>query len=72
HTNPSSQLHIHLIYYTKPHHINPLLHTHSPYPKTIPSLPSQLPPLSYLIAFPPPNLPSPPYQTFPTNQLPQA
>ena len=42
---------MHLIYYRKREDINALVHTHSPYAKTIASLGWELPSVSYLIAF---------------------
>ena len=48
---PSSELDMHLIYYRNREDINALVHTHSPYAKTIASLGWELPAVSYLIAF---------------------
>ncbi|MCV5435291.1 class II aldolase/adducin family protein, partial [Escherichia coli] len=53
---PSSELDMHLIYYRNREDINALVHTHSPYAKTIASLGWELPAVSYLIAFAGPNV----------------
>ena len=66
---PSSELDMHLIYYRKREDINALVHTHSPYAKTIASLGWELPAVSYLIAFAEPNVRCAPYETFGTKQL---
>lgn len=66
---PSSELDMHLIYYRKREDINALVHTHSPYAKTIASLGWELPAVSYLIAFAGPNVRCAPYETFGTKQL---
>lgn len=69
---PSSELDMHLIYYRKREDINALVHTHSPYAKTIASLGWELPAVSYLIAFAGPNVRCAPYETFGTKQLAEA
>ncbi|MEM5606909.1 L-fuculose-phosphate aldolase [Bacillus toyonensis] len=66
---PSSELDMHLIYYRNREDINALVHTHSPYAKTIASLGWELPAVSYLIAFAGPNVRCAPYETFGTKQL---
>ena len=66
---PSSELDMHLIYYRKREDINALVHTHSPYAKTIASLGWELPAVSYLIAFAGSNVRCAPYETFGTKQL---
>ena len=63
---------MHLIYYRKREDINALVHTHSPYAKTIASLGWELPAVSYLIAFAGPNVRCAPYETFGTKQLAEA
>ena len=60
---------MHLIYYRNREDINALVHTHSPYAKTIASLGWELPAVSYLIAFAGPNVRCAPYETFGTKQL---
>ncbi|WIG37211.1 L-fuculose-phosphate aldolase [Bacillus toyonensis] len=69
---PSSELDMHLIYYRNREDINSLVHTHSPYAKTIASLGWELPAVSYLIAFAGPNVRCAPYETFGTKQLAEA
>ncbi|MGX5470506.1 L-fuculose-phosphate aldolase [Bacillus toyonensis] len=69
---PSSELDMHLIYYRNREDINALVHTHSPYAKTIASLEWELPAVSYLIAFAGPNVRCAPYETFGTKQLAEA
>ncbi|HHT7190687.1 TPA: L-fuculose-phosphate aldolase [Bacillus cereus] len=69
---PSSELDMHLIYYRNREDINALVHTHSPYAKTIASLGWDLPAVSYLIAFAGPNVRCAPYETFGTKQLAEA
>lgn len=66
---PSSELDMHLIFYEKREDLNALVHTHSPYAKTIASLGWELPPVSYLIAFAGPNVRCAPYETFGTKEL---
>ncbi|MDM5191852.1 L-fuculose-phosphate aldolase [Bacillus hominis] len=68
----SSELDMHLIYYRNREDINALVHTHSPYAKTIASLGWELPAVSYLIAFAGPNVRCAPYETFGTKQLAEA
>ena len=63
---------MHLIYYRNREDINALVHTHSPYAKTIASLGWELPAVSYLIAFAGPNVRCAPYETFGTKQLAEA
>ncbi|KEK19283.1 fuculose phosphate aldolase [Bacillus manliponensis] len=67
--NPSSELDMHLIFYKKREDLNALVHTHSPYAKTIASLGWEIPPVSYLIAFAGPNVRCAPYETFGTKEL---
>lgn len=67
--NPSSELDMHLIFYKKREDLNALVHTHSPYAKTIASLGWEIPPVSYLIAFAGPNVRCAPYKTFGTKEL---
>ena len=69
---PSSELDMHLIFYRNREDINALVHTHSPYAKTIASLGWELPAVSYLIAFAGPNVRCAPYETFGTKQLAEA
>lgn len=69
---PSSELDMHLIYYRNREDINALVHTHSPYAKTIATLGWELPAVSYLIAFAGPNVRCAPYETFGTRQLAEA
>ncbi|MGG0457815.1 L-fuculose-phosphate aldolase [Bacillus mycoides] len=69
---PSSELDMHLIYYRNREDINALVHTHSPYAKTIASLGWELPAVSYLIAFAGPNVRCASYETFGTMQLAEA
>ncbi|MBJ7931517.1 MULTISPECIES: L-fuculose-phosphate aldolase [Bacillus cereus group] len=69
---PSSELDMHLIYYRNREDINALVHTHSPYAKTIASLGWELPAVSYLITFAGPNVRCAPYETFGTKQLAEA
>lgn len=69
---PSSELDMHLIYYRNREDINALVHTHSPYAKTIATLGWELPAVSYLIAFAGPNVRCAPYETFGTKQLAEA
>ncbi|WP_369901262.1 L-fuculose-phosphate aldolase [Bacillus manliponensis] len=67
--NPSSELDMHLIFYKQREDLNALVHTHSPYAKTIASLGWEIPPVSYLIAFAGPNVRCAPYETFGTKEL---
>ncbi|MDP7981361.1 L-fuculose-phosphate aldolase [Bacillus multifaciens] len=69
---PSSELDMHLIFYQKRDDVNALVHTHSPYAKTIASLGWELPAVSYLIAFAGPNVRCAPYETFGTKELAEA
>lgn len=66
---PSSELDMHVIFYKKRDDLNALVHTHSPYAKTIASLGWEIPPVSYLIAFAGPNVRCAPYATFGTKEL---
>lgn len=66
---PSSELDMHLIFYKRREDVNALVHTHSPYAKTIASLGWDLPPVSYLVAFAGPNVRCAPYETFGTKEL---
>lgn len=66
---PSSELDMHLIFYKRREDLNALVHTHSPYAKTIAALGWDLPPVSYLVAFAGPNVRCTPYETFGTKEL---
>ena len=66
---PSSELDMHLIFYRNREDIAALVHTHSPFAKTIASLGWELPAVSYLVAFAGPNVRCAPYQTFGTPEL---
>ncbi|MEH7885610.1 L-fuculose-phosphate aldolase [Bacillus sp. JJ1609] len=66
---PSSELDMHLIFYQRRDDLNALVHTHSPYAKTIASLGWDIPPVSYLVAFAGPNVRCAPYATFGTKEL---
>lgn len=66
---PSSELDMHLIFYQRRDDLNALVHTHSPYAKTIATLGWDIPPITYLVAFAGPNVRCAPYATFGTNEL---
>lgn len=66
---PSSELDMHHIFYEKRKDVNVLVHTHSPYAKTIASLGWELPAVSYLVAYAGPNVRCAPYETFGTKEL---
>lgn len=66
---PSSELDMHLIFYREREDIEAVVHTHSPYAKTIASLGWELPAVSYLVAFAGPNVRCAPYETFGTKEL---
>ena len=66
---PSSELDMHLIFYQRRGDLNALVHTHSPFAKTIAALGWDLPPVSYLVAFAGPNVRCAPYETFGTKKL---
>jgi L-fuculose-phosphate aldolase len=66
---PSSELDMHLIFYQNREDINALVHTHSPYCKTIASMRWDLPAVSYLVAYAGPNVRCSPYETFGTKEL---
>lgn len=66
---PSSELDMHLIFYQRRQDLNALVHTHSPYAKTIAALGWEIPPISYLVAFAGLNVRCAPYETFGTKEL---
>lgn len=66
---PSSELDMHLIFYQRRKDLNALVHTHSPYAKTIAALGWDIPPVSYLVAFAGANVRCAPYETFGTKEL---
>lgn len=66
---PSSELDMHLIFYQRREDLNALVHTHSPYAKTIATLGWDIPPITYLVAFAGPNVRCAPYATFGTKEL---
>lgn len=66
---PSSELDMHLIFYQRRKDLNALVHTHSPYAKTIATLGWDIPPITYLVAFAGPNVRCAPYATFGTKEL---
>ncbi|WP_270180280.1 L-fuculose-phosphate aldolase [Alkalihalobacillus sp. CinArs1] len=66
---PSSELDMHLIFYREREDIEAVVHTHSPYAKTIASLGWELPAVSYLVAFAGPNVRCARYETFGTPAL---
>lgn len=66
---PSSELDMHLIFYCEREDIQAVVHTHSPYAKTIASLGWELPAVSYLVAFAGSNVRCAPYETFGTKEL---
>ncbi|WP_059170370.1 L-fuculose-phosphate aldolase [Bacillus sp. FJAT-27445] len=66
---PSSELEMHLIFYRKRDDIDALVHTHSPFAKTIASLRWDLPAVSYLVAYAGPNVRCSEYATFGTKEL---
>jgi L-fuculose-phosphate aldolase len=66
---PSSELDMHLVFYQRREDIGALVHTHSPYAKTISALGWDIPPVSYLVAFAGPNVRCAPYATFGTKEL---
>lgn len=69
---PSSELDMHLIFYQKRSDLNALVHTHSPFCKTIACLGWEIPPVSYLVAYAGPNVRCAPYATFGTKELAEA
>ncbi|WP_316568734.1 L-fuculose-phosphate aldolase [Neobacillus sp. YIM B06451] len=69
---PSSELEMHLIFYRKRDDIDALVHTHSPFAKTIASLRWELPAVSYLVAYAGPNVRCSDYATFGTRELAEA
>lgn len=69
---PSSELAMHLIFYQNRDDLDALVHTHSPYAKTIASLGWDLPPVSYLVAYAGPNVRCASYATFGTPELAEA
>ena len=60
---------MHLVFYQRREDLNALVHTHSPYAKTIATLGWDIPPVSYLVAFAGPNVRCAPYATFGTKEL---
>ncbi|RDU38835.1 L-fuculose-phosphate aldolase [Neobacillus piezotolerans] len=70
--NPSSELEMHLIFFRKRDDIDALVHTHSPFAKTIASLRWELPAVSYLVAYAGPNVRCSEYATFGTKELAEA
>ncbi len=66
---PSSEKEMHLIFYQNRTDLDALVHTHSPYAKTIASLRWDLPAVSYLVAHAGPNVRCAPYETFGTKEL---
>ncbi|RHW35732.1 L-fuculose-phosphate aldolase [Neobacillus notoginsengisoli] len=69
---PSSEKEMHLIFYRQREDLNALVHTHSPYAKTIASLRWDLPAVSYLVAYAGPNVRCSAYETFGTKELAEA
>jgi L-fuculose-phosphate aldolase len=72
HRKASSEQAMHMIFYQKRNDINALVHTHSPFAKTIASLRWDLPAVSYLVAYAGPNVRCAPYETFGTQELAEA
>ena len=66
---PSSELSMHTIFYRKRDDLNALVHTHSPFAKTIATLRWDLPAVSYLVAFAGEDVRCAEYATFGTEQL---
>jgi L-fuculose-phosphate aldolase len=66
---PSREQDMHLIFYQKRQDLNALVHTHSPYAKTIASLRWDLPAVSYLVAHAGPDVRCAQYETFGTKEL---
>ncbi|MDF2606886.1 MAG: class aldolase/adducin family protein [Bacillales bacterium] len=66
---PSSELEMHTIFYKNRDDIDVIVHTHSPFAKTIATLNWELPPVSYLVAFAGPNVRCANYATFGTSEL---
>ncbi|MCL6573301.1 MAG: L-fuculose-phosphate aldolase [Bacillus sp. (in: Bacteria)] len=66
---PSSELDMHLIFYQNREDISALVHTHSPYAKTIATLRWDIPAVSYLVAYAGPNVRCAHYETFGTKEL---
>ncbi|CEG26485.1 L-fuculose-phosphate aldolase [Bacillus sp. B-jedd] len=69
---PSSEKEMHLIFYRQRQDLNSLVHTHSPFAKTIASLRWDLPAVSYLVAYAGPNVRCSAYETFGTKELAEA
>jgi L-fuculose-phosphate aldolase len=65
----SSEQAMHMIFYQKRNDLNALVHTHSPFAKTIASLRWDLPAVSYLVAYAGPNVRCAPYETYGTQEL---
>lgn len=68
----SSEMEMHLIFYRQRQDVDALVHTHSPYAKTIASLRWDLPAVSYLVAYAGPNVRCSAYETFGTKELAEA
>lgn len=69
---PSSEWSMHAIFYQRRDDLNAIVHTHSPYAKTLASLRWNLPAVSYLVAFAGPNVRCSDYATFGTPELAEA
>ena len=66
---PSSEWSMHTIFYKQREDINAVVHTHSPFAKTLASLRWDLPAVSYLVAYAGPNVRCSEYATFGTPEL---
>lgn len=66
---PSSEWSMHAIFYQRRDDLNAIVHTHSPFAKTLASLRWELPAVSYLVAFAGPNVRCSEYATFGTPEL---
>ena len=66
---PSSEWSMHTIFYRQREDINAVVHTHSPYAKTLASLRVDLPAISYLVAYAGKNVRCSEYASFGTPEL---
>lgn len=66
---PSSEWSMHAIFYQRRDDLRSIVHTHSPYAKTLATLRWGLPAVSYLVAFAGPNVRCSDYATFGTAEL---
>lgn len=66
---PSSELEMHSIFYRKRDDISAIVHTHSPFAKTIASLNWDLPAVSYLVAYAGRNVRCAKYASFGTKEI---